>query len=283
MGYYEFILTAADEAREALIEKAFSMGCLGCYEKGRSLVVYFTDTCDIINLRDELRAFRSSLKDAGLSNEFSFDYLYLSEKDWNEPWKKRFIPVEVGERLSILPPWENRDDGRIHVIIDPGMAFGTGHHETTKACLALIERVIKELKGRRILDVGTGTGILVIAAMKLGYEEGTGVDIDPLAIDAAKRNLLLNRIGNAEIIEGTISNADGTYDLIVANLLPEILVRISGRISARLENSGIAILSGMLIGQEGLVIAALEKAGLRVTERCVDNRWVTLVAQKPIR
>ncbi len=279
MGYYEFILTAADEAREALIEKAFSMGCLGCYERGHSLVVYFTDTCDIIKLRDELRAFRSSLKDARLPNEFSFDY--LSERDWNEPWKKRFIPIEVGERLSILPPWEKRDDGRIHIIIDPGMAFGTGHHETTKACLALIERFIKEAKGRRFLDVGTGTGILIIAALKLGYEEATGVDIDPLAVDAAKRNLLLNQVGNAEILEGTISNVDGTYDLIVANLMPEILVRIAARIATRLENSGIAILSGMLIGQEGLVITALEKAGLTVIEKCLDNRWVTLVVQKP--
>ena len=281
MGYYEFILTAADEARETLIEKAFSMGCLGCHEKGRSLVVHFTDTCDIIKLRDELRAFRSSLRDAGLSSEFSFDYLYLSERDWNEPWKKRFIPIEVGERLSILPPWENRDDGRIHVIIDPGIAFGTGHHETTKACLVLIERFTKELKGKKVLDVGTGSGILVIAALKLGYEEGTGVDIDPLAIDAAKRNLLLNRIGNVEILEGSISDVDGTYDLIVANLMPEILVRITHRIASLLENSGIAIFSGMLIGQESLVITAIEKAGLRVIEISVDNRWVTLASERP--
>jgi ribosomal protein L11 methylase PrmA len=92
MGYYEFTFAVADEAKEALIGKAFAMGCLGCHEKGRSLVAYFTDMHDIIKLRDELIAFRSSLRDAGLDREFSFDYCYLSERDWNEPWKKRFIP-----------------------------------------------------------------------------------------------------------------------------------------------------------------------------------------------
>jgi len=280
MGYYEFTFAVADEAREALIGKAFAMGCLGCHEKGRSIVAYFTDMHDIIKLRDEVIAFRSSLRDGGLARGFSFDYNYLSERDWNEPWKKRFVPIHIGERLSVLPPWEKGEDGRIHIIIDPGMAFGTGHHETTKACLGLIEKYAGVTGKGKVLDVGTGTGILVIAASKLGYEEGIGVDIDPLAVDAAGRNLLLNSLRNVGILEGDISAVSGRFDLIVANLMSDVLIRIAPDIAVRLEDSGVVILSGMMVGQDTGVVEAIEKEGLNVIERHVDGRWVTLAVER---
>lgn len=277
MGYYEFTVTAPDVSKEALLNKMSEMGCLGVSESGRRIIAYFKDTHDIIQLRDGLESFKLVLKQACLDPGFSFDYLYLSERDWNEPWKKRFIPMDVGEQLSILPPWEKRDTTRIPLIIDPGMAFGTGHHETTKACLQLIERFSKNSPRDRFLDVGTGTGILAIAASRLGFKSVLGVDIDPLAIDAAKRNAELNSLQNVEIKEGTIAGVYGSFDMIAANLMSEVLIRIAPEIASCLSYTGIAILSGMLKGQEDEVLHTTKRSGLSATEVQVDGRWVSLV------
>jgi ribosomal protein L11 methyltransferase len=158
------------------------------------------------------------------------------------------------------------------------MAFGTGHHITTKTCLELIARITQEGLRERFLDVGTGTGILSIGAAKLGFREVVGVDIDPLAIDAAKRNINLNELTNVKILEGTISVTEGSYDLIAANLMSDILIAIAPEIASRLNNQGIVLLSGMIIGQEDEVIAAMEKEGLMFRERYYDDiRWVSLV------
>jgi len=281
MGYYEFVVTAPDESKDALLNKMSEMGCLGVNENGKRISAYFKDTHDIIQLRDSLESFRKVLEQAGLDPGFSFDYLYLSERDWNEPWKKRFIPIDVGEQLSILPPWEKSDKNRIPLIIDPGMAFGTGHHETTKACLQLIERFSKTSPKDRFLDVGTGTGILAIAASRLGFKAVVGVDIDPLAIDAAKRNAELNSLQNVEILEGAIAGVQGAFDMIAANLMSEVLINIAPEISARLNYTGIAILSGMLKGQENDVLHAMKRSGLSAIETLVDGRWVSIVLTLP--
>lgn len=277
MGYYEFTVTAPDESKDALLNKMSEMGCLGVSETGKRIIAYFKDTHDIIQLRDGLESFRKILKEADLDPGFSFDYLYLSERDWNEPWKKRFIPMDVGEQLSILPPWEKSVNSRIPLIIDPGMAFGTGHHETTKACLQLIERFSKTSPKDRFLDVGTGTGILAIAASRLGFKAVVGVDIDPLAIDAAKRNAELNSLQNVEILEETIPGVHGAFDMIAANLMSEVLISIAPEIASRLNCTGIGILSGMLKGQEDDVLHAIKRSGLSAIEVHVDGRWVSLV------
>jgi len=277
MGYYEFTVTAPDESKDALLNKMSEMGCLGVSETGKRIIAYFKDTHDIIQLRDGLESFKSVLKQAGLDPGFSFDYLYLSERDWNEPWKKRFIPMDVGEQLSILPPWETSDKSRIPLIIDPGMAFGTGHHETTKACLQLIEKFSKTSPKDRFLDVGTGTGILAIAASRLGFKAVVGADIDPLAIDAAKRNAELNSLQNVEIQEGTITEVRGSFDMIAANLMSEVLISIAPEIAVRLNYTGIAVLSGMLNGQEDDVLHAMKRSGFSPIEVLVDGRWVSLV------
>jgi ribosomal protein L11 methyltransferase len=129
----------------------------------------------------------------------------------------------------------------------------------------------------RFLDVGTGTGILAIAASKLGYRHVAAVDIDPLAVDAAQRNAGLNGMQEIEIRQGSIDATSGTYDMITANLLSEILIRLAPEMAARLSAKGVAILSGIIEGQEGDVVSAMEAAGLRTVERILDGRWVSLV------
>ena len=278
MGYYEFNIEVPDESKDAIINMAYESGSLGVVETQNYLLIYFPDHRGIKKLIDDFASFKTILKDSGLLHDFSFSYVYLSERDWNESWKKKFQPIDVGEDLSIIPPWEISRFGRINLLIDPGMAFGTGHHITTKTCLELIERLTRESLKERFLDVGTGTGILAIGAAKLGFREVVGVDIDPLAIDAAKRNVNLNGLTNMTILEGTISVAKGAYDVIAANLMSEILIAIAPDISSRLKNKGIVLLSGMIIGQEDEVIAAMEKEGLMFRERYYDDiRWVSLV------
>ncbi len=278
MGYYEFNIEVPDESKDAIINMAYESGSLGVVETQNYLLIYFPDHRGIKKLIDDFASFKTILKDSGLLHGFSFSYVYLSERDWNESWKKKFQPIDVGEDLSIIPPWEISRFGRINLLIDPGMAFGTGHHITTKTCLELIERLTREGLKERFLDVGTGTGILAIGAAKLGFREVVGVDIDPLAIDAAKRNVNLNGLTNMTILEGTISVAKGAYDMIAANLMSEILIAIAPEISTRLKNKGIVLLSGMIIGQEDEVIAAMEKEGLMFRERYYDDiRWVSLV------
>jgi ribosomal protein L11 methyltransferase len=282
MGYYEFIVDVSDTSRDALINRLSEMGCLGVTEYGKQIKAYFKDSLDIIMLRDGLKSFRNVLEKAGLDHDFSFDYLYLSERDWNESWKKKFVPIDVGETLSILPPWENAVRGRIPLIIDPGMAFGTGHHETTKTCLTLIERISKTPRRGRFLDVGTGTGILAIAASRLGFCHVVGIDVDPLAVDAAQRNVQTNGLEHVEIRECTLSDVEGTFDGIAANLMSEILIHIAPEIASRLDREGIVILSGMLVGQEGVVREAMNASGLVCSEEIIDGRWVSLVLTKSL-
>jgi ribosomal protein L11 methyltransferase len=200
--------------------------------------------------------------------------------DWNEDWKKGFTAIDVGENLTIVPSWLRPHTKRIPIIIDPGMVFGTGHHETTRTCLGIIERIAKKHKNNRLLDIGTGTGILAIGAALLGFDQVLAVDVDPLAVEAAARNAGANNLNNIEIREGTISVADGSFDVIVATLLSEILMGIASELSERLNPGGTAVLSGMLAGQEDDVMQAMTAAALTFQEKIMDGTWATLVVRK---
>lgn len=280
MGYYEFTINVPDESRDALIQKISSVGCLGVIENENNIVAYFPDILGISRIIDELSLCRTILKDAGLEHDISFDYVFISERDWNESWKKKFEPIDAGECFSIIPPWENPREGRINLIIDPGMAFGTGHHETTRTCLTLIEKFARDCTKGSFLDAGTGTGILAIAASMLGFRHVTGVDIDPLAVDASQRNIKLNSLKNISIHSGTITPALGTFDFIAANLMSEILISLAHELAACLDKTGIALLSGMLTGQEDDVIETMEKQGLKFFEKHIDGRWVSVAMKK---
>jgi ribosomal protein L11 methyltransferase len=277
MGYYEFTISAPRESRDAIMNMMTEAGSLGFFEKNDNIITYFEDRLDISLLCDKLTRFRDVLDSSGLNPAFNFHYVLVPEKDWNESWKSNFTPVHVGENFIIIPPWINANTDRTPIIIDPGMAFGTGHHETTRACLMFIEEFSVDCSGKTFLDIGTGTGILAIGASRSGFMTVTGIDSDPLAVDAARRNVEANGIDNVEIKEGTIKDIKGMFDVIAANLYAGLLIKIAPDIEARLNQQGVAILSGMLLGQEGRVIKAMKSTGLGIKESVVNGEWISLV------
>ncbi|MBI5739218.1 MAG: 50S ribosomal protein L11 methyltransferase [Nitrospirae bacterium] len=279
-SYYEFTVSMPDESRDAVMNKLAEMGSPGVYERDGSIIAYFDDGVIMPELCAELDEFRKVLTDAGLSPAFSFDYVLLPETDWNESWKKNFNPIEVGNKLTIVPSWVKADTDRIAVIIDPGQVFGTGHHESTRMCLTLIERISDNSAGESFLDIGTGTGILAIAAARLGFSPVTAIDNDPLSVEASLFNVGLNDLKNIVIKKGEIMDVAGTFDVISANLLAGTLIQIAQDIVSRLNPGGTAILSGMLAGQEDEVIESAQRAGLALREKVVDDKWVTLVVEK---
>jgi ribosomal protein L11 methyltransferase len=278
--YHQFTITIPEPYRGALGARLIAIGSLGVEEQHDSLIAYFPETIDPEPVLKELDLLRMLLKGLVDPVDLTVEYALLPDTDWNESWKKNFTPINAGTLFTILPPWERPTTGRIPLIIDPGMAFGTGHHETTRSCIVLMERYAPTVKRECFLDLGTGTGLLAIAAHKLGFISVIGIDNDPLAIDASKKNLTLNGAGSIAFLEGDITAALGTYDMIAANLISGTLVNLAGEIASRLRTPGIAILSGILAGQDDEVAAAMEKAGLVCCERLRDGKWVSLACRR---
>lgn len=213
---------------------------------------------------------------------FADQIVLLSEdvipgEDWNRNWKKFFRPLEIGKRIVVLPPWESADDSRQAIIIDPGMAFGTGSHETTALCLEGMEDM--DLSGLSGLDVGCGSGILAIYMKQKGATRVLAVDIDEDAIRAAKTNVKLNHVDVEVRKSDLLENVDATFDLVCANLLLAPVIRLIQE-EPPLKQGGLLFLTGLLTEQEKEVRDLLEKYGYEeITSRGL-NEWLWLRARK---
>jgi ribosomal protein L11 methyltransferase len=207
----------------------------------------------------------------------------VDEADWAEEWKRHFPVLRVGRRLVIRPTWRRHRATRDEVVLalDPGMAFGTGLHPTTRLCLAALERLADRgaIAGRRVLDVGCGSGILAIAGVRLGAASAFGMDIDPLAIEATTANARRNRIGNRiRAREGSLPTSEGPFDIVLANLIASLLVRLAPDLRAELAPGGVLLASGIFADRETEVRDAFEAAGLKLTDRLAEGDWVALEA-----
>lgn len=217
-------------------------------------------------------------------------YRQIADQNWMEAWKEHYRPIPIGRRLVIVPAWlDSPDPVRIPIKIEPGMAFGTGTHPTTQLCLELIERWFDQsetvnLKSKIVIDIGCGSGILSIAALKLGAQAALGVDIDIGSVKNARENAALNRIG-AEFIVGQGSLEEvlaGQFPfrqapLVVSNILAPVLVRLLEQGLADLtEPGGAVILSGILQGQQESVIEAAQARGLILNAQRQMGDWVAL-------
>lgn len=217
----------------------------------------------------------------------SAEYREIEDQDWMAAWQEHYRPIPIGEKLMILPAWiEPTDKQRIPIKIDPSMAFGTGTHPTTQLCLALLEKHLTA--GDAVIDIGCGSGILSIAAVKLGASKVVAVDIDQAAIRSTRENAALN--GVAEQIDSGVGSLweilIGYYSLrraplVLANILAPVIMRMFGEgLSDTIKNGGKIILSGILDEQSPAVEAEAEIHGLRFVERMIQNDWVGLVYQK---
>jgi ribosomal protein L11 methyltransferase len=207
----------------------------------------------------------------------------VEEAGWADAWKQHFPVLRVGRRLVIRPTWRRHRaaEGDVVLALDPGMAFGTGLHPTTRLCLAALERLADggAVEGRNVLDVGCGSGILAIAAIRLGASSALGLDTDPIAIEATSANARRNRIARSvRAREGTIPTGEGPFDVILANLIASLLVRLASELRAELAPSGTLLASGIFADREAEVRDAFMRAGLRVTDRFAEGDWVALDA-----
>lgn len=224
----------------------------------------------------------------------------VHEADWADAWKRHFPVLRVGRRIVIRPTWRRhrRAPGDVVLALDPGMAFGTGLHPTTRLCLAGIERWADEgrleapeegvrargarRRGDRLLDVGCGSGILSIAALKLGVAEAVGLDTDPIAVEAtmanARRNGVARRLSASR---GSLPSGRGPFQLIAANLIASLLVDLAPALYAELLPGGRLLASGIFVDRESAVNEAFGQAGLALERRDAEGEWVVLEAVRP--
>lgn len=210
----------------------------------------------------------------------------IADQDWGEQWKKYFKPVRIYKNIVIKPTWERyTPSGRDIVIeIDPGMAFGTGQHPSTRMCLEALEEILmkeRTARKRSVLDIGTGTGILGIAAAKLGADRVVAVDIDPKAAEIAQENVDINQVkGKVSVMNMDIANLDGSFDIIVANLTAETIIKLRGHIVPMLAAGGYLILSGIIEQRAQLVEEALALNSLSMQKALREKEWVCYVYKK---
>ena len=204
----------------------------------------------------------------------------VQEQDWSECWKQYYKPFRAGKHLVIKPSWENWDavSGDLIIELDPGMAFGTGTHETTAMCVEMIE---KHYHGGKVLDVGTGSGILAIAAARLGADSVLGVDIDPMAVRVAQENVEKNGLAKEIVIRqgDLVAGLDGVRcEFAVANILADVIALLAAPLKAHLTENATFVCSGILKEREQDVVDVLTRNGYQLFDRMQKGEWVALAA-----
>ncbi len=208
----------------------------------------------------------------------------VNEEDWANSWKAYYKPIKIGDRIVIVPAWEkyNASPDEIVVRMDPGMAFGTGTHETTRLVIKLLEKYIKS--GMRVADVGCGSGILAICASKLGAGECKAYDIDPVAVKVANENIKDSGLDNvtcevSDLLK-QVDRSGGAYDVICANIVADIIIRMMPDVGALMNESSVILASGIIVERSEDVINGFEQHGFKIVERIDENGWCALAVQK---
>ena len=230
----------------------------------------------------ECRAFISErLISLGIDTEISAEG--LKEEDWAENWKQYYKPVKLG-KITIVPAWESYSaaEGEVVIRMDPGMAFGTGTHETTRLVIRLMQE--ENLIGKRVLDMGTGSGILSIAAAKLGAKSCNAYDIDPVAVKVARENVSDSgfeniTVGVSDLLAG-VNLSEGKYDVCLANIVADIILRMLPDTDKYVKDDGKIILSGIIAPRADEIRTALSKHGYRIIKEANENDWLAMLVEK---
>ncbi|OLC54380.1 MAG: ribosomal protein L11 methyltransferase [Chloroflexi bacterium 13_1_40CM_4_68_4] len=235
---------------------------------------YLLDDAEVVAKVNDVRDALGHLQAFGLGPIGELAAREIKEEDWLEAWKAQFTPLRIGAFL-VRPTWSDAApaDAAIELVLDPGMAFGTGLHPTTQQCLEALSTI--RLERRSVLDVGTGSGILAIAAAKRGASPVVGVDTDPLAVEAARENATRNGVA-IPIGAGSAADVPGRFDVVVANLVSPVLQEIVGDLVARMAPRGLLVTAGISAPSEPQTRDAFLRAGLKLRDRAERDDWIAL-------
>jgi len=267
-----------DYIDETLQDKLQGLSCIKLYLED-------TDDAGLDRLKSLLEGLRKN-KEYGC---LALHQDILEETNWEESWKDNYPPQEVGEKLVVLPYWLSDSDtqGRLPVILDPGLTFGTGAHPSTQMVMEAMEQLVTP--GSSCLDLGSGSGILSIAALRLGADRAIGVDIDPKAEDIARENAGYNGFSTPEFtaLTGNVTTDKplmqalaGSYDLVLVNIVADVIISLAPALPAFLSEQSLLVCSGILDSRLADVTAALEKAGLTVTQTRAREDWRCITAKR---
>lgn len=230
---------------------------------------YLEDNDDGREMLDKLRA------------QFEISTKTVRDSDWENNWKEFYKPLEIGERILVVPEWEDASaDGRVNLRLDPGLMFGTGSHATTRMCLAALEKYADA--GKKVLDLGCGSGILGIGALVLGSAGCVGCDIDPKAPDIVMENAALNGIGSdrLRVLAGDVigdktlrKNLGGGYDIVLANIVSDVIIPLAPHVRDFMAEGAVFITSGIIDGREAEVESALKNAGFEICAHYHEEEW----------
>ena len=229
------------------------------------------------NPAEILPLFRERLDNSGI--EYTLETSGVEQEDWQNAWKKYYHAMDIGSRLAIVPGWEQYETDRTVITMDPGMAFGTGTHETTSLCLETLDSLVKG--GERVLDIGTGSGILAIAALKLGAAVAEGVDIDPMCVRTAGENARRNGVQDRfTVLVGDLSDkASGQYNIITANIVAAAILSLAPHVPALMAPGARFIASGIIDTRKDEVLTGLRAAWLEPVEVKEKRGWACIICK----
>jgi ribosomal protein L11 methyltransferase len=289
MPFWQLTVPATADTSDGLTNFLWEQGALGVVEEEvpghpPSLRAFFPESASSAGLLSAVRAYQASLRALGFSlPPDTAEIAPLHDEAWASAWQQSFPVREVGRRLLVMPPWlaerapASANGERLPIVIEPGRAFGTGHHGTTEGCLVLLEDALEVAPGSKVLDIGTGTGILAIASLRLGASSALAIDTDPDAVAAAQVNGARNDCTGLDVRLAEPQDIDGRFPLVVANLLTHAHLALAAHYARLVSPAGHLVLGGMLDGEDASVAEALAGLGFG-TRWCVPiDGWASLL------
>ncbi len=252
-------------------------------EEGVYVKAYFPINSYLMETIEEVKLATHNLSTYDINiGKGEFSIIEVNEEDWSSNWKKYYHPVQVTKHIIVTPVWKevNEDNKQIVIKLDPGMAFGTGTHPTTVMCIRALEKI--QHGDEEVIDVGCGTGVLSIAAAKLGAHHILALDIDQVAVESANLNTELNNVSDRiDVVQNNLLNGiNDKVDIIVANILSEVIMKVTSDVAGLLKPNGYFITSGIIVAKADMVKEKLLKEGFNITDTLLEEDWVAFIAQK---
>lgn len=296
MAFWQLTVPTSTETSDGLTNFLWEQGALGVVEEEAPgvpprLRAFFAESKSSTGLLAAVADYRASLRALGFRLAGDAEVAPLLDEAWASAWQQSFPARLVGRRLRVLPPWLDGDgaepapgaEDRVTVVIEPGRAFGTGHHGTTEGCLVLLEEALAAAPGAAVLDIGTGTGILAIAALRLGAPSVVAIDLDPDAVSATRVNAERNGCAGLTVRLAEPPEIDEAAPIVVANLLTHSHLALAAQYARLVAPGGQLVLGGMLEDEDDRVTSALAAAGFERRARVALEGWASLRLAAPAR